>query len=173
MNVELRLPCLLRPFEERDAGALEWFGTQTPFRAALERSVRRHRSGLITLLIADVNGFPAGRMNVKTRPDLEHDLGRETIYEHMTQLAVFAPFQGMGIGTHLIAAAERHLAQHGIETARIGVGKDNSRAQALYERLGYRVFGDALDEYDYRTPEGETVHVRNDIWLLEKRLNSR
>lgn len=46
-----------------------------------------------------------------------------------------------GIGARMLAAAEKRAWQHGQRHVGLGVTLDNSRARALYERVGYRDSG--------------------------------
>lgn len=46
--------------------------------------------------------------------------------------------RGLGIGTALLAAVERHAADCGLQQVRLDVIDTNPRARALYERLGFR-----------------------------------
>jgi len=83
------------------------------------------------------------------------------------------PFQNLGIGTRLIAAAERRLKTRGFRLSELGVEKNNPRAQRLYERLGYQVVRDHIDEWEYTPPNGAPVPVRSDEWILHKSLLDR
>lgn len=46
-----------------------------------------------------------------------------------------------GVGRALMAACERYAAAHGRQSLRLEVRYDNQAAIALYERLGFRQFG--------------------------------
>ena len=59
----------------------------------------------------------------------------------LDHLEVPGPFQGRGIGTALIGAAEGTARQLGHERIALGVGIDNPKARRLYERLGYADWG--------------------------------
>ncbi len=86
------------------------------------------------------------------------------------QLNTHWSLQSLGIGSHLIAEAENRIARRGLSRAVIGVEDHNVRAQALYERLGYRVFGHERDSWEVEGDDGATrVHV-TECTLLEKRL---
>jgi ribosomal protein S18 acetylase RimI-like enzyme len=56
----------------------------------------------------------------------------------LSQLATADELRGLGIGAHLIAAAEERMRERGVHTVELAVEDDNPRARALYERLGYR-----------------------------------
>ncbi|MFF1919951.1 GNAT family N-acetyltransferase [Streptomyces sp. NPDC058221] len=70
------------------------------------------------------------------------------------QLSVHPALQSCGIGTFLIAAAERRIAARGLRRAELGVEEDNPRARALYERLGYVAYGREPDSWNEQAPDG-------------------
>lgn len=53
-----------------------------------------------------------------------------------------------GIGSQLLQAAEAAAAARGCTALRLEVRADNARAIALYERSGYRLFGQVADYYE-------------------------
>jgi ribosomal protein S18 acetylase RimI-like enzyme len=80
-------------------------------------------------------------------------------------LHVPASGRGQGIGTAIVRFAEGLIRDRGFRRASIGVGEDNPRAAALYERLGYRDAGRRwTSSYTYFDANGveraETEHVR-------------
>ncbi|MCQ4086601.1 N-acetyltransferase [Saccharibacillus sp. JS10] len=56
---------------------------------------------------------------------------------YLDSLAVSGAYRGSGIGTRLIQAFEHRAAELGYAKAMMLVEKDNVKARALYERLGY------------------------------------
>jgi ribosomal protein S18 acetylase RimI-like enzyme len=60
---------------------------------------------------------------------------------HLEQLQVLEEHRSRGIGSALLAAAERAASDRGRELVSLGVGIDNPNARRLYERLGYRDAG--------------------------------
>jgi GNAT superfamily N-acetyltransferase len=59
----------------------------------------------------------------------------------LDHLEVPGPFQGRGVGTALIRAAEDTARRLGHERIALGVGLDNPKARRLYARLGYADWG--------------------------------
>jgi ribosomal protein S18 acetylase RimI-like enzyme len=59
-------------------------------------------------------------------------------YFYIAELSVAESVRGSGIGSHLIAAIEDIARARGHHTTVIGVLVKNTRAHALYDRLGYR-----------------------------------
>jgi ribosomal-protein-alanine acetyltransferase len=68
-----------------------------------------------------------------------------------------------GVGRALMAASERYTAAHGRQSLRLEVRSDNHAAIALYERLGFRQFG----QYDGYYADGACA------LRFEKRVGSR
>jgi ribosomal protein S18 acetylase RimI-like enzyme len=60
---------------------------------------------------------------------------------HLEQLQVLEEHRNRGIGSALLAAAERAASDRRREFVSLGVGIDNPNAHRLYERLGYRDAG--------------------------------
>ena len=63
-------------------------------------------------------------------------------------LAVIPQAQGKGLAQQLLKALERATAERGRVFMRLEVAINNNPAIALYEKLGYRVFGQYSDYYD-------------------------
>jgi [ribosomal protein S18]-alanine N-acetyltransferase len=62
-------------------------------------------------------------------------------------IAVDPRFVRRGVGTALIAAAERFALRHEREAVTLEVRYDNAPAIALYEKCGFRPFGEHEDYY--------------------------
>lgn len=80
-------------------------------------------------------------------------------------VGVLEAHRGRGIGTALMAEAERRASPAG--RLRLGVGLDNPAARRLYERLGYRPTGEVeTTTYDYVDADGVTRSAtETDEWL--------
>lgn len=116
------------------------------------------------MLVAEVNRFPAGQVWVDLTKRRDEAIGV------LWALRVFIPFQNLGIGKVLIASAEEHLNVLGFQISELGVEKDNPAAKRLYERLGYGVVSENIEEWDYTPPGGMTVHVTSEEWIMHKPL---
>ncbi len=86
---------------------------------------------------------------------------RATSVARLYSLAVAAQARGQGVATALVHAAEQAAWARRRAYIRLEVRKDNARAMALYERLGYRRFGEWVDYYDDHA----------DAWRYEKSLS--
>jgi ribosomal protein S18 acetylase RimI-like enzyme len=89
-------------------------------------------------VLAEDDGAVAGYVVALARVEEE---GLEDEIAHsfglVSDLAVSAAFRGQGIGSALLAAAERHVRGCGQDDFRIGVLAANRGAHALYRRHGF------------------------------------
>jgi len=65
---------------------------------------------------------------------------------HMHHLVVAAEWRSHGIGRKLLWSAANQARQRGISTLTLKAYRDNTRAVALYERLGFRVTAEVKDQ---------------------------
>ena len=101
-----------------------------------DRLARQQRGGGV-LLVAWLDGRPVGEVFLECEPAKEPEVRRHLPRgPRLDHLEVPGPFQGRGIGTALIGAAEATARQLGYEQIALGVGLDNPKARRLYERLG-------------------------------------
>ncbi|MBK9656678.1 MAG: GNAT family N-acetyltransferase [Rhodanobacteraceae bacterium] len=78
-------------------------------------------------------------------------------------IAVATAARGQGVGDRLLQRLETIARTYGLSEVRLEVRKDNAGALALYERRGYRRFGERLGYYE----DGA------DAWRLSKSLLPR
>ena len=81
-----------------------------------------------------------------------------------------AAWQGLGVGTRLIAEAEDSLRARGFTIAVIAAAKDNPAARKLYERLGYRVFAEDPGVWQFADENGDPRMQAEPCWVMEKNL---
>ena len=62
-------------------------------------------------------------------------------------IAVDARFARRGVGRALLQACERYASRHGRAALSLEVRYDNAPAIALYESLGFRLFGEHVRYY--------------------------
>jgi ribosomal-protein-alanine acetyltransferase len=106
-----------------------------------ERQLRRHLdSRSADVLVAMRKRRVVGAAIVFYRRG--HDIAR------LYSIAVAASERGTGIGAELLAAAEQMARGRGSRRLRLEVRADNPAAQRLYERAGYRAFGDHRSYYE-------------------------
>jgi GNAT superfamily N-acetyltransferase len=161
---ELPARFAIRPCTEGDLENLEWFGMFTAHREIIREAFRRHRTGENPMLVLDLGGFTVGQ----TWIDLAKKRARSTGV--IWALRVFPFFQGMGLGTRLLDAAEGIIRGAGRAVAEIGVERTNEGARRLYERRGYSLAGEEREEYSYEQPDGVRVEAVSDTLLFHKML---
>jgi ribosomal protein S18 acetylase RimI-like enzyme len=145
--IPLHIEAAIRPATADDLPRLEWFGQYWGYRDIFQRTYQDHLRGSRLMLVAD---------------------GRKRAYIYA--LRVMVPFQGHGLGTRLIQAAEAAMLARGCHWATIAVAKDNAGALRLYERLGYHAFDDDPGCWSYADPDGRRHHVNEPSWIMHKQL---
>jgi len=163
-SCRLAIRVVFRPAREADLDAMEWFGEYTDQRQLIHDAFQRQQRGELLMLVATVGGFPVGQIWI----DLTRQRHQRT--GMLFALRVLFLFRGSGIGRVLVRAAEAELRRRGFTHAEIGAEKDNPRARALYERLGYTVIGERVDPLTYHKPDGERVEIGVDQWILSRPL---
>ncbi len=158
----LTLQVTIRPARRDDLLKLEWFGLITPYRDIIEAHYARAERGEIVFLVAEANAYPIGQVWIDLVNLQAQGAGL------ISALRVIPTMQNLGIGSLLLRAAEEAIREHRLHTAELGVGKDNPHARRLYERLGYEVVSEIVEQWSYTTPEGEIVHVTEDEWVMRK-----
>jgi ribosomal protein S18 acetylase RimI-like enzyme len=146
-----------------DLPFLGWSGGPAHL-ATVGRALARVESGEVEYLVVRApSGYPIakGAIDYAVRP------GTGTL----SQLATADELRGLGIGSRLIAVAERRMRERGVHTAELGVEDDNPRARALYERLGYReeVRREAASWY-VEDADGNLVLYETELAVLHKDL---
>ncbi|MBI5669058.1 MAG: GNAT family N-acetyltransferase [Chloroflexi bacterium] len=163
------LSITLRQALRTDIPKLEWYGQYIHYRNLFRRAYREQQMGRRLILVADCNGFPVGHIFIQfIEPD---DGSRRRAY--LYSFRVMEMFRGQGIGTRLIEEAEAVIRQRGYPWITISVAKDNPDAKRLYERLGYRVFGEDEGRWRYVDHRGNLRSVHEPCWLLQKQIHLR
>lgn len=165
----LGLPVTIRHAAADDLPRLEWDPQTWGFRGIFRKTYRETLLGERLMLLADVGGYPVGRLFVQL------SVGNLTYADGVTRgylysLHVMPPFQGHGIGTRLIQTAEAMLIERRYQFATIAVAQTNQRARHLYERLGYRIFRQEESHWFYADPNGRQHEVKETCWAMKKRL---
>jgi ribosomal protein S18 acetylase RimI-like enzyme len=90
-------------------------------------------------VVAELEGTPVGYAFccLYDGPDDTFPVGAR--YGDLYSLCVSEDARGQGIGTRLLDAVDDELEARGVHDLRISVIAGNERAQALYERRGFRV----------------------------------
>jgi ribosomal protein S18 acetylase RimI-like enzyme len=169
-NIQMQIT--IRQLQRDDLPKLEWYGQFSHFRKVFGRSYMGQLEGNRYLLVADMQGFPIGRVFIgRIGQNLMLSDGYERGY--LYSLQVMSLFQGQGIGTSLITRAESYLMREGFRIATIGVSKKNLRALRLYQRLGYAIFDEDEGKWSYNDHLGIERKVFDPSFLLAKNLTLR
>ena len=145
-----------------DLPFLGWSGSSTHL-ASVARALDRVESGGVEYLVVRA---PRGEPIAKGGIDYAVKPGTGTLM----QVATAHELQGLGIGTHLIAAAEEHMRERGVRTAELAVEDNNPRARAMYERLGYREVGRESASWNREDAEGNLTLYETELAVLRKNL---
>ncbi|WP_307847657.1 GNAT family N-acetyltransferase [Streptomyces sp. F63] len=152
----------VRDLLPRDLSACAWSGSATHLRY-VERELARAAVGEVDYLA------------VTTPVDLPVAIGGidyqvAEAAGTLWQLAVLPALQSCGLGTLLIRSAEQRIRDRGLRRAELAVEENNSRARALYERLGYTAYGRKPDAWDEEEPDGLIRRYRTMCVLMRKEL---
>lgn len=145
----------IRPATATDLPALSRL--EPPGSGVAAAHLATQEQGRGTFLVAFRRADPLGSC-VLTSTDFP-----ELRFLHVTPAA-----RGAGVGTALIHAAEALAREAGAPKVLLDVDVGNTRARALYERLGYRATGRKRRvTYDYVDPEGLTRTDTSDLMGME------
>lgn len=89
---------------------------------------------------------------------------------YLWQLSTVEELRGLGLGTRLIGEAERRVKKRGLKKVILGVEVVNTRARALYERLGYTAYAQEKDSWEEGDEEGYGFLYQADVILMDKNL---
>ena len=92
-----------------------------------------------TPCVIEVDGHLAGHLQTQEKDT----------HIYVQNIVISAPFQGMGIGSHLLRDLQTRAAAHQI-AVELGVFKTNPAARRLYVRLGFRAVGETLTHIEMR-----------------------
>lgn len=157
-------PCspVIRDLTPEDLPQCGWSGSAAHLVAIAKALERAGRGEVEYLAACPPSGLPVaiGMIDYVMNP------GAGTL----EQLSVHWALQSCGIGTILIGTAERRILARGLRRAELGVEESNPRARALYERLGYVVYGSAPDSWDETAPDGSIFRYETVCTLMRKEL---
>jgi GNAT superfamily N-acetyltransferase len=100
---------------------------------ALTRALEHASPDRPVVIAEDTDGSRVGFAYLERQTD--YFTGRE--HTHIAVLAVADAAEGRGVGRALVAAAEDWARRHGDPFITLNVFAGNTRARAVYERLGY------------------------------------
>jgi ribosomal protein S18 acetylase RimI-like enzyme len=145
-----------------DLPGLLWSGGRGHVRAVAQALDRAERGEVEYLAVRAPGGWPIAIGGV----DYTARKGAGKLW----QLSTMEELRGLGVGSRLIREAEWRITQRGLSHAVLSVEDGNVRAQALYERLGYRIYGHEQESWDVEDPNGTVREHVAEVTLLEKAL---
>lgn len=152
----------VRDLNDEDLEWCSWSGTRLHL-TQVARELERARRGQADYLAAcPPSGLPVAIGGV----DYGMSRGAGTLW----QLAVHPALQSCGIGTVLIRAAEQRIVARGLRRAELSVEEGNTRALALYERLGYVGYDRRPDGWDSEGPDGVVRRYETVCTVMRKSL---
>ncbi len=120
----------IRRCRPEDLRPLEWEGEFAHDRAIIAQTFARTREQRGIMLVAEVRAQLVGQVWVDlARPDAAY----------LWALRVREAWRGQGLGSQLLAAAERLAATHGYTAIELDVEVSNHHARHIYVRRGYVV----------------------------------
>jgi ribosomal protein S18 acetylase RimI-like enzyme len=160
--VAVVLELTVRDLTHDDLAACGFAGSELHLRQ-VAKQLERARNGEVDYLA------------VCTKADLPVAIGAVDYLPHagaglLTQLSVHPALQSCGIGTVLIRAAEQRISARGLDRAELAVELDNSRARALYERLGYTAYDEVLESWDQQDAAGSITRYETMCTQMRKDL---
>ncbi len=136
------LPGLLVERADPDGEDVERLIHELGQRDFFQDRIARQKAGNGVLLIAWSSDHPIGDAYLWMEPAEEPDIRRHLPdVPLLTHVEVREDLRCLGVGTTLIAAAEREVIVRGYRRVALAVEESNERAARLYERCGYRDWG--------------------------------
>lgn len=159
---EVVIPLTIRDLTAEDLPSCGWSGSATHLTSIAKALERARRGEVDYLAVCPPSGLPVALGGI----DYAQSPGAGTLW----QLVVHGALQSCGIGTILIHAAEQCILARGLHRAELGVEESNLRARALYDRLGYVVYGRAPESWDEQAPDGSIFRYETTCTLMRKEL---
>lgn len=97
------------------------------------------------LLVAQIDGKHVGNCSLS-------QVGAYQRYSHRCEVAIalYQEYWGLGLGRQMMQALLDTAAGCGYEQAELEVNAENEKAIALYEKLGFRIYGTRKHDMKYR-----------------------
>ncbi len=161
---------LIRKLNENDLPALEWDGEFTHFRRVYADAYRRQMRGVSVLWVAEMPSVGIiGQVFIQLicdRRELADGFRRAYLYS----FRVRGPYRNQGLGTRMVEELSADLRHRHYKILTLNVAKDNPRARALYERLGFTVVSAEPGIWSYIDHRGLRQNMEEPAWRMEKAL---
>jgi len=164
---ELSKQILIRPLAELDCSIIsDAFASQgwNKPREKFEQYRNEQEAGSRAVFIAEFHGEFAGYVSVLYSSD--YPPFRDSLIPEIVDLNVLKKYQGCGVGSRLIDAAEHLIAERGsLAGIRVGLTADYGAAQRLYIKRGYVPDGYGISHRRQFLKYGEKVVVDDDLTI--------
>lgn len=155
---------MLRIAVNADIGKLEWFGAFSDHRQIIAEAFSAQTRGEGLVLVASLDDFPVAQLWVRFSQTRGH-LARFWAFR------VMEPFRGFGVGSGLLVFGEQILLARKFRSCEIGVERSNQPVRRFYEKMGYQLAYEHVEEYSFVTPSGDFRKGIADQWILRKKLS--
>ena len=167
-RIDIDSNLLIRPLVKKDLPALEWNGEYKHFRNVYAQAFESARRGLSVLWIAELfKSDIIGQVFIQLVCDRK-ELANGRSLAYLYSFRIKPEYQGQGIGSKMLETIENDLKNRGFSNVCLNVAKDNTRAQSLYTRHGYRIIAHELGRWSYIDHEGKIRHVNEPSWRMIK-----
>lgn len=160
----------IRLIQESDLPGLEWEGEYTHYRRVYSDAYRRFVQGLGLMWVAE---WPpvglVGQVFIQLecdRPELCNGIDRAYLYAFRIRPA----FRSNGLGSKMMDVVENDLRLRAFQWITLNVARENTQAQQLYYRRGYRIVAPEPGRWTYVDDQGHIREVVEPAWRMEKRL---
>jgi ribosomal protein S18 acetylase RimI-like enzyme len=161
----------IRHLREEDLPGLEWDGEFIHFRRLYREIYESTRRGNAIMWVAFLDGVGViGQLFVQLN-SARHELANGESRAYIYGFRIRQNYRRMGLGTRIMAAAERELAQRGFKWVTLNVSRENEEAIRLYRRCGYRIVAREAGRWSYIDHLGKRREVHEPSWRMEKKLD--
>ena len=174
INLKDGRTCILRPVERKDAEAmieyLRIVSSETPFLLRNEDEVtytveaeehlleNKRNDPREIMMVAEVEGIIAGNCGIVSNGNL-----RRVYHRCGFAIALKEAYWNLGIGSAMMDYAFSLAKEMGYEQAELEVIADNEQAISLYEKLGFRKYGQFPNNMKYRNGQYADAY-----WMMKK-----
>lgn len=158
----------IRPATEADLPKIERAFDLWKFRLNNERAFAEHQLGRLIWLVADFGGEPLASVWGELFPD--HERSGRTL--HVVAFRVHESIRRRGVGTALLTALEAAGADRGRTEATLFVAQENTAAQELYKKAGFRTVDVRFARWEFQDPAGTSHVITEDQYVMHKMLVS-
>lgn len=153
---------VVRDLQIDEVPLLSWSGG-APHLQYIRAAVARRSLGDVEVIAVWIESAPVA---VGAIEYADHDpLGK------LWMLNVHPDHQSRGLGTLVIRELETRALARGCTTTALSVEKENVRARALYERLGYHTVGSTIESWERESESGRVFTYFADCYVMNRRLD--